>query len=81
MPASAAASDCLSERVVVAFCVFISIEMGIMVRERAAQESALMELQRRGDYLCGALQPEPQLPCGWEKCLDLKVVHMYTFVD
>lgn len=46
--------------------------MGIMVRERAAQESALME-QRRGGFLCGALQPEPQLPCGWEKCLDLKV--------
>lgn len=28
---------------------------------------------RRGDYLAScALQPEPQLPSGWEKCLDLK---------
>ncbi|KAG0569643.1 hypothetical protein M758_6G100600 [Ceratodon purpureus] len=46
--------------------------MGIMVRERA-HESALME-QRRGDesFCSEQLMPEPQLPSGWEKCLDLK---------
>lgn len=45
-------------------------DMGIMVRERA-QEVPLME-QKRDNYVCGELQPEPQLPSGWEKCLDLK---------
>jgi hypothetical protein len=45
--------------------------MGIMVRERP-QESALREVQKR-EYVCGELEPELQLPCGWEKCLDLKV--------
>ncbi|KAG0504890.1 hypothetical protein M758_N009000 [Ceratodon purpureus] len=44
--------------------------MGIIVRERA-QEVALMEVQKR-EYVCGELEPELQLPCGWEKCLDLK---------
>ena len=50
-----------------------AIDMGIMVRERA-HESALME-QRRGDesFCSEQLLAEPQLPSGWEKCLDLKV--------
>lgn len=46
-------------------------DMGIMLRERA-QEAPLM-VQKWGGYVCGDLQPEPQLPSGWEKCLDLKV--------
>ena len=45
--------------------------MGIIVRERA-QEVALMEVQKR-EFVCGELEPELQLPRGWEKCLDLKV--------
>lgn len=45
-------------------------DMGIMLRERA-QEAPLM-VQKWGGYVCGDLQPEPQLPSGWEKCLDLK---------
>lgn len=48
-------------------------EMGIMVRERALQQAGLMEVGKRGGGFGVELEPEPQLPSGWEKCLDMKV--------
>jgi hypothetical protein len=56
--------------------------MGIRVRERAQQTSLMMEqLQqqtKRGDdelhKVEGETETEPQLPSGWEKCLDMKVL-------
>lgn len=47
--------------------------MGIMVRERALQQAGLMEVGKRGGGFGVELEPEPQLPSGWEKCLDMKV--------
>ena len=60
--------------------------MGIRVRERAQQTSLMMEqLQqqmKRGDELHHKVEAEtetetePQLPSGWEKCLDMKVLSL-----
>jgi hypothetical protein len=61
------------------FCIFLGLgeggkrEMGIMVRERALQQAGLMEVGKRGGGFGVELEPEPQLPSGWEKCLDMKV--------
>ncbi|XP_024403812.1 uncharacterized protein [Physcomitrium patens] len=56
--------------------------MGIIVRERAAHEAALMDHTLEGTEMIfwGDMQqqqPESQLPCGWEKCLDLKTGLVY----
>lgn len=58
-----------------------TLNMGIILRERAQQTSLMMEqLQqqmKRGDDLHKVeveTETEPQLPSGWEKCLDMKVL-------
>lgn len=57
--------------------------MGIRVRERAQQTSLMMEqlqqqMKRGDDELHHKVETEtetePQLPSGWEKCLDMKVL-------
>lgn len=49
--------------------------MGIVVRERAAHESALMDHKQGLSemILCGKIQPEPLIRSGWGKCRDSKV--------
>lgn len=53
--------------------------MGIVVRERAAHESALMDHKQGLSemILCGKIQPEPLIRSGWGKCRDSKSGPLY----